>query len=343
MVDKSLLERVVVVQTAFLGDAFLTLPMIRELRNKFPVEELYVVTTPETMEAFRTEPAIDEIIVFDKRGNFAQKSFQNVRKILQQKGIITAVLPHRSLRSAWLIYSAGIRHRVGFAVGAAAALYTMRVPYHYALPDAIRNISLLRAFDKSISVYNNWFTQPCKKIADPDTRIAIFPGSQWKTKRWLPERFAEVAAHCVSKGWAVDLCGTGNEKELCAMIVGTVHSPIIVNHCGITTLQEVRNIIQNAALVLTNDSAPIHFANELGTPVIAIFGPTSPEFGFAPRGIYDVVIQAEGLLCQPCAIHGGDYCPVRTHKCMKDVTSAQVINAIENLMILPFQHENSLN
>ncbi|HEY6193358.1 MAG TPA: glycosyltransferase family 9 protein, partial [Bacteroidota bacterium] len=98
------------------------------------------------------------------------------------------------------------------------------------------------------------------------------------------------------------------------------------------------SILQSAELIrrcralVCNDSAPMHLAVAVRTPVVAIFGATVPEFGFAPIGERDVVLETKGLPCRPCSIHGGDVCPVKTFVCMLDIPVGRVVEAVEKLL-----------
>jgi heptosyltransferase-2 len=105
----------------------------------------------------------------------------------------------------------------------------------------------------------------------------------------------------------------------------------ILNACGKLTLRQSSALIGMAALLVTNDSAPLHFATAMGTPVIALFGPTVTEFGFGPLRAGDVALGVNGLLCRPCSSHGPPQCPLTHHRCMRDLTVEAVLSAIEEL------------
>jgi len=102
-----------------------------------------------------------------------------------------------------------------------------------------------------------------------------------------------------------------------------------VNACGRLTLRQSAEVIRRAAVLVTNDSAPLHFAQAVGTPTVAIFGSTVPAFGFGPRGPRDRVVQRDGLSCRPCSAHGPPSCPLGHHLCMKSLSVEDVLLAIE--------------
>ena len=88
-------------------------------------------------------------------------------------------------------------------------------------------------------------------------------------------------------------------------------------------------LIQRAGVLVTNDSAPLHFAQAVGTPTVAIFGPTIPGFGFGPRGPGDHALGVDGLACRPCSAHGPAACPLGHHSCMQSLAVETVLRAME--------------
>ena len=84
-------------------------------------------------------------------------------------------------------------------------------------------------------------------------------------------------------------------------------------------------------MLVTNDSAPLHLATAMGTPMVALFGPTVTEFGFGPLRPGDVALGVDGLLCRPCSAHGPPKCPLGHHRCMRDLTVEAVVRAIEDM------------
>ena len=88
------------------------------------------------------------------------------------------------------------------------------------------------------------------------------------------------------------------------------------------------SLLGRASVLVTNDSAPLHLATAVGTPVVAIFGPTVPAFGFGPRGFRDRVIEHPSLPCRPCSAHGPHVCPLGHHRCMRELSIDEVAAAV---------------
>ncbi|MGH7528712.1 MAG: glycosyltransferase family 9 protein, partial [Gemmatimonadales bacterium] len=97
---------------------------------------------------------------------------------------------------------------------------------------------------------------------------------------------------------------------------------------GALSLRESAALLRRAAVLVTNDSAPLHLATAVGTPIVALFGPTVPDFGFGPRGPGDLALGHPGLTCRPCSAHGPRVCPLKHHRCMRELTVEAVLAAV---------------
>jgi heptosyltransferase-2 len=322
-----------VIQTAFLGDVVLTTPLLAALAARHgPVD---VVTTPAAAPLVETHPAVRRVLPYDKRGR--DRGWAGLRALarrLRGERYERAYLPHRSLRTAALALLARIPARVGFHDGwplfytevrrrpadghevdrllalaqqpAAAYAPTLR-----AAPDDERAAGALLA---------------AAGIAEGEAFVVVAPGSIWGSKRWphygdLARRLAGLVP-VVVVGGAED-AGLGEE------IVAAVPKGRAVNACGKLTLRQSAALMGRAALLVTNDSAPLHVATATGTPIVALFGPTLPEFGFGPIRVGDVALGVAGLGCRPCSRHGPPRCPLGHHRCMRDLGPEVIAAAIE--------------
>jgi heptosyltransferase-2 len=134
-------------------------------------------------------------------------------------------------------------------------------------------------------------------------------------------------------GFNVLLVGSREDEELCREICAMTQTNKVVNAAGKLSLLQSAELIRHCRVLISNDSAPMHLAVAVGTPVVAIFGATVPEFGFAPRGPHDIVIETKGLKCRPCSIHGGKKCPIKTFECMMAITPEIVVKKAKSLIL----------
>jgi heptosyltransferase I len=159
-------------------------------------------------------------------------------------------------------------------------------------------------------------------------RIAVLaPSTNWETKEWRPDAFAEAARHFLEKKFAVTLIGSDRERAICDEVAKL--APGSVNLASETTLSELAALISRAALCVTNDSGPMHLAVALGRPVVSVFGPTDPVWA-GPYRREGSVVRA-GVPCSPCYLRELRRCP-HNHDCMKNVSAAAVITRAENVL-----------
>jgi len=326
-----------VVQTAFLGDVILSTPLLSALAARHgPVD---VVTTPLAAPLLETHAAVRQVFPYDKRrADRGWKGLNGLAKRLQEQRYGRAYLPHRSLRSAALALLARIPSRIGFS-GGWSFLYTEARPK----PRTGHETDRLLALANGASGTYRPHLQPTAEdeqtvtetLADLELDsgvafVALAPGSIWGSKRW--PYFVELAAS-LTRRVAVVAVGSRDDVELGDEIVRAVRPSgrRAVNACGRLTLRQSAALIGKAALLVTNDSAPLHLATAMGTPVVALFGPTVTEFGFGPLRAGDVALGIDGLQCRPCSPHGPAACPLGHHRCMRELTVAAVIAAIEEL------------
>jgi heptosyltransferase-2 len=148
------------------------------------------------------------------------------------------------------------------------------------------------------------------------------PGSVWETKRW--PYYSELASRVDG---AVVIVGGPEDVPLARAIVQATDGRL-VSAAGALSLRESAALIQRARVLVTNDSAPLHLATAVGTPVVALFGPTVPEFGFGPRRSGDITLGHRQLSCRPCSRHGPEVCPLGHHRCMRELSIDVVAQAI---------------
>jgi lipopolysaccharide heptosyltransferase II len=325
-----------VIQTAFLGDVVLTTPLLTVLAERHgPID---VVTTPAAAPLLAAHPAVRQVIAYDKRA--ADRGARGLRQLAARLGAEryeAAYLPHRSLRTAALAWLARIPRRVGFADGW-RMLYTESRPRPrtgheidrlLALAGEPRRHQTLPTLQLSVAdVARAKALLGMGAIGQPFAALA--PGSIWGTKRW--PHYAALARRLAERLDVVLVGGTG-DADLAERSVASARESNAAHRalslCGRLSLRESAAVIREAVVLVTNDSAPLHVAQAVGTPTVAIFGPTIPAFGFGPRGPRDVVVGAEGLGCRPCSPHGPDTCPLGHHLCMQTLTVDDVLRAIE--------------
>jgi heptosyltransferase-2 len=332
-------DPVLIIQTAFLGDVILTLPVAEAIRSVRKDALVDMLVIPSAAPVIAGHPDVREVIVYDKRGaDTGARGFLRVLRELKRRRYACAIVPHRSLRSALLARLAGIPVRAGFDRSAGRLLFTRVVGYRGDLHEIGRNLALLEALgagaipasppglypsDAEKSAVTG-FLESAGGGAGSRPVVAIAPGTAWNTKRWPADRFAALARSLAGHGCRVVILGGPGDASLCAEI-SAAGGDGIVNACGKFSVLGSAELIRRSDLLVCNDSAPLHLGAAMRTPVLAIFGATVPSFGFGPAGPLDAVVETHGLPCRPCSVHGGDRCPVGTFECMLSITPDSVL------------------
>jgi ADP-heptose:LPS heptosyltransferase len=155
----------------------------------------------------------------------------------------------------------------------------------------------------------------------------LVPGTVWESKHWQIEGFAQVGRHLLASGFSVAIAGTSRDHARGRMIAGAC--PGAQDLTGRTTVAGLVALIKRATICVTNDSGSMHVAVAVGTPVVSVFGPTSPAW-IGPYGRPHAVVRAD-VSCAPCYLRTLRQC-ARGHRCMREVTPAMVIDRVERVL-----------
>ncbi len=326
------MSRAVVIQTAWLGDAVLTTPLLRAAGDRHAGVD--VVTTPAAAPLLETHPAVHRVHVFDKRGrDRGIRGLLRTAAALRRCSYRTAYLPQGSLRSALLALLAGIPERVGFAHTPGRRLYTKRIGPSGA-HEAVRLLALVEdGISSELELTLNNADRDAAGAALDSAGIAepfvvLATGSARASKRWpyYRELAGRLAVHCPvvlvggpAEGWGDAVPSDRPSVRRCIDLTGL---PVRTSAA----------VVALARVAVTNDSAPLHIAQAVGTPVVALFGPTVPESGFGPRGDHDEALGVAELSCRPCSTHGGPRCPLRHHRCLRDLDLETVYAAVQRAL-----------
>lgn len=335
-------DKIVVIQTAFIGDAVLTLPFLQRLREGCPKARIDVVAQPLSAGIFSNSPAVDNVHILEKRG--AHKSIKGLlkfAKMLRRENYELLFAPHRSLRTALLTLLTMVKETYGFANSSFPFAYKHTIPYLYGEHEVKRLLRFLEEdalageaglpiihFEKRVEEKTAEFIAAnCagKRLA------AIAPGSVWETKKYPVAYYKELLRYLSDKGFTVLLIGSSSEKEYCEKIRAAVPGESI-NCSGLFSLVESIRLLHSTELLITNDSAPTHLGVCADIPVLTLYCSTVPEFGFYPYNRKSRCVSYDQLSCKPCGIHGYNKCPLGHFDCGMKLKPETVIQSIEEMM-----------
>lgn len=326
--------KILIIHTAFIGDIVLSTPMISKIAEEYPKAKIFYLTTPAGATILKNNPHLYRIISYDKKGaQKSWKSFWNLAMSLRQEKFDLVFCPHRYLRSSLLSILTGAKEKIGYKTAALSFLFSKKIAYRKDCHEVERLLSFVKTSQTKhyeISLFpdekdKQLWKKTKEEMQEGSEVLVIAAGSRWKTKQWPLEYFQKVIDEIQkTTNIALVLVGGKEEKEMPFSWTRGVW-----DLRGETTLLELTAILQEADYVLTNDSSPIHIASSSPkAKIIALFGPTVRSFGFTPWSRNSVVLEEE-LYCRPCGLHGGDTCPEKHFRCMRDLLPERVLEEIK--------------
>lgn len=335
--------KILVVQTAFLGDVVLTTPLLRAIKRVHPDSHLAALVTPPAAPLLEADPHLDVLLTYDKKGG---ESLSDVLRKVRALRFDWLLSPHRSHRSGLFALLSRIPVRIGFSDAALAWAYHRRVDRPAGAHEVDRNLALLQGLGHeplaSDRVLHVGYSEEEQEAVDEVLRQAgvpagaplagLCPGSIWATKRWGAEGFASVARSLAQRGLRPVLLGGGKDADAARRVEELAGlDGALVNAVGRTPLKALAAWMDRLSVLVTNDSAPLHVAAARGTPTVAVFGPTTRELGFGPLHAASRVAEVD-LECRPCGPHGAHHCPRGSLLCMERVRPEEVLRACLEVM-----------
>jgi heptosyltransferase-2 len=343
-VRKNAPRKILVRAPNWIGDAVMCEPAVRGLRALFPEAELTILAKPAIAELFTAHPGLNSVLVYEDKGAHAGMSGKwSLAGTLRRHRFDLAVLFQNAFEAAFLAWLAGIPRRYGYATDGRVLFLTEPVAVPNG-PEPVHQVEYYWNLLKPLGV-SGGATSPTLLVSADEERmvdarlasagigssdfmIGLNPGSTYgSAKRWLSDRFAEVANRLVrrmeqseSVHVAAVILGAKGEESLGKDIAAQIGGRSIVLS-GATTIRELMAVVKRCRLLITNDTGPMHIAAACGVPVVAVFGPTDSRTT-APYGQERSVVR-EAVDCAPCLLRE---CPI-DHRCMTRISSDWVYEA----------------
>jgi heptosyltransferase-2 len=331
------IRRILVRTTNWIGDAVMTTPALKAVRETFPDARISVVANPLVTQLFEFHPDCDEVIEFDRQGRHAGSiGFLRFAAMLRSRKFDCAILFQNAIEAALMAFLAGVPNRTGYMTDGRRLLLNHPV----AIGEAERTLHHTDYYLHMLALCGVTTKDKRQVLALrpdetrwaaetlPRTRYAVInPGAAYgSAKRWIPERFAEVADELASRyGLSIVLTGGPGEVEIGADIAKAMQSPH-QNVIGKTSVRQMMALLAASSLMITNDSGPMHVAAAFAVPMVAIFGPTD-HTTTSPWGTRSQIVR-HPVECSPCMLR---QCPI-DHRCMQRVTVENVLSAAAALL-----------
>jgi heptosyltransferase II len=331
---------ILLVRFSAMGDTLLITPLIRALRTRHPNARISVLTKAMYAPLFQHNPRVTEVIGWQP-GHPLGPLARGLREARFTHQLdLQESLRSRALRlhvgGRWAGYS---KHRVARRL----LIYTKRNISRDRRPVAERYFDAARELEVTpdagslelflprgaLEAAERFATE--RGVGSRRQLIAIAPGASRFTKRWPTHHWIALVRQLLGGGNDVLLVGGTAEIGVAGEIIAATGGvPGVASAAGEFDLPGTAALLKRARALVAGDTGPMHLASAVGTPVVALFGPTVEAFGFFPYHAKATVVQRD-LPCRPCSTHGGARCPLKHHRCLQDLQPDEVLLALRKL------------
>ncbi|HOT96451.1 MAG TPA: lipopolysaccharide heptosyltransferase II [bacterium] len=329
-------QKILVIRLSSIGDILLATPLLRILRRNFPEARIDFVIKSRFAELLRHNPHLNELLVLDTETG--QEGLQDLRRRINMNRYDLVIDIHKNFRSYYLRFALPgtrvVTHskqllRRFLLVHFGINLYGRVVPIYQRY---IRAMAPWGLSDDGLGLEFHIDPQAERLMAlrlaeRPGARllVGLAPGAGFATKRWPADFYQEIARR-LKKEHNADILLLGNKADREVTGAIAAESAIgVYDWAGTLTLQQSAAALAHCHLLICNDTGLMHLACALKIPVLALFGPTTREFGFFPVGRRAEVIERVGLSCRPCSHLGGPHCPKDHFRCMREILPEEVM------------------
>ncbi|MFN4284431.1 MAG: glycosyltransferase family 9 protein [Lacibacter sp.] len=327
--------KILVIQTAFIGDAILATSVLEQLHRHMPAADLHILVRQGNEGLFEQHPYLQRVWVWKKKQHKIWNLLQLAWQIRKAHFDVVINL-HRFASSGFITAVSGAPRRIGFQKNPLSCFFTESYP-HTISSDASQSLHetgryqlLLTSFTDTgaarPALYPSAADREAIRPLQGRPYVCMAPASVWFTKQWPVHKWVELC-NAIPGEYAIFLLGAPADRALCEHIRQTAQqSQRIQTLCGSLSLLQSAALMQEAVMNFVNDSAPLHLASATNAPVTAIFCSTVPAFGFGPLSDTHYVIETpEKLACRPCGLHGKAACPQQHFRCAESITAEAVL------------------
>lgn len=321
------MNRILIIQTAFIGDVILATPVIEKLKQHYPNAKIDFVLRKGNEGLLSGHPHLNRVFIWKKKKN----KFRNLLKIIRiirTKDYDLVVNLQRFFASGILTVLSGAKQKVGFVKNPLSFLFDVKVVHKLkGLHETSRNLALVHHLSDKKYLRPKLYPRELDYAAVSKYQdlpyLCIAPTSVWKTKELPQVKWVELIIS-LDDTWIIYLLGGPNDYAACEEIKTLTERKNVINLAGKLDLLASAALMEKAHMNYVNDSAPMHMASAMNAPCNAVYCSTIPSFGFGPLSLDSKVVQTkEDLSCRPCGVHGKSECPLGHFDCAHSIQISQ--------------------
>ncbi len=328
--------KVLIIQTAFIGDVVLSTSLLENLHVVYPGMQLDFLLRKGNEGLLYHHPFINKVLVWDKK----QQKNLNLIKILatiRKEKYDQVINVQRYASTGFLTAFSGAKEKIGFDKNPFSFLFTKKIKHlsgndKTVIHETERNHQLIKHLTEEKLMKPRLYPteEQIRSVAGYVQKpfITLSPASVWFTKQYPPQKWASFINR-LSHHYRIYLLGGKDDRSLAEALIQMTGSEAPVNLCGELNFLQSAALMQHAVLNYVNDSAPMHFASAMNAPVAVVYCSTLPAFGYGPLSDIRFIIEREGhLYCRPCGLHGHRSCPEKHFKCAMDIREDQLLKPL---------------
>ncbi|WP_420155953.1 glycosyltransferase family 9 protein [Siphonobacter sp.] len=319
--------KILVIQTAFIGDAILATSLLEKLHHHYPQAEIDFLVRRGNESLLKNHPYLHETLIWDKKeGKYA--SLWKLLRHIRSRQYTYVINVQRFATTGFLTAFSGAETTVGFDKNPLSFLFTRKIKHRFDGPHEVERNTDLVAWFTDEHVFRPRLYPPKLNFPPQTPYVCLAPSSVWFTKQYPEEKWIDLIQQ-LPDSLHVYLLGGPGDKDLTERIRQAAGRSQVHNLAGTLSLLESAALMQGAVMNYVNDSGPMHLCSAVNAPTAAIFCSTVPTFGFGPLSDQSQVVEVqESLTCRPCGIHGYKSCPQGHFKCARDIRTEQLLDAL---------------
>jgi heptosyltransferase II len=332
--------KILVIQTAFIGDVVLATPVIEKLDKHHPYAKIDFLLRKGNESLFTGHPFLHSVLIWDKKANKTANLIKLIKQVRNTKYDLVINL-QRFASSGLLTFLSSAKEKAGFDKNPFSFCYTKKIKHtigngksapmnHSDGHEVERNLELITSYTDTMFIKPHLYPTPAdvESVKEYKTSpyICVAPSSVWFTKQFPVHKWIEFLNKISTR---VYLLGAPSDSGLCNQIIESSSNKNMVSLAGKLSFLQSAALMKDAVMNYSNDSAPMHIASSVNAPVTAVFCSTIPGFGFGPLSDKSFIIETkEKLACRPCGLHGYKACPQKHFKCAETIQAEQLIEML---------------
>jgi len=330
------LKKILVVQTASIGDVILTTPLIEKLHTFYPEAQIDILVKKGNESLFMHHPFLKNILIWNKKEHKYSNLLDLINVVREQKYDLL-VNTQRFFSSGFLTLLSRAKKTAGFNKNPLSLFFSYRIKHLIGkkgegIHEVDRNHKLIERWtDQKSGEMRLYPSQKnLAKMSSYKTQkyICIAPTSLWYTKQFPVEKWINFLKN-VDPDLYVYFLGAQADINICQQIIVDSEHPNCLNLSGKLSFLESAALMKDASMNFVNDSAPMHIASSVNAAITVLYCSTVPEFGFGPKSDDSKIIEVNDFLdCRPCGLHGHRECPKKHFKCALDIDTKLLLDRL---------------